>query len=350
MGYEIDYIAVGNGEKSGDAIAFRYGNLTGEGQRTQTVVVLDGGTIESARVLIKRLQNDYGTSIIDFLISTHPDMDHLSGVKELLEQLTVNTLYIHIPWQHIEEIKENFKEDFTIEQLTAKLQNEFDLVNEIVGLALDKKIIVEEPFVGTTITDELTILGPTKAYYEELLCQSDKTPNTKSALVQAQEMMKRLEEKVKTWVEDRFDREILDDNAETTPMNNTSIILYAVIDGQKILFTGDSGIPALTKAVDYANASNIDLTDLSFFHVPHHGSKHNLGNKLLKRIKSQTSFVSASKDSPKHPSKRITNALKKHKSRVYVTRGKHLRHHHNAPDRGWNPATEEVFHERFKEE
>ena len=33
MGYEIDYTAVGNGEKSGDAIAFRYGNLIGEGEK-----------------------------------------------------------------------------------------------------------------------------------------------------------------------------------------------------------------------------------------------------------------------------------------------------------------------------
>jgi len=231
MGYEIDYIAVGDGERSGDAIAFRYGNLTGEGEKSQTVVVLDGGTKESAEVLIKRVQNEYNTGTIDILISTHPDMDHLSGIKVLLEQLTVKTLYIHIPWQHIEEIKENLKEDFSIEELTKKLQEEFELVNEIIELALEKEVSVEEPFVGTSINNELAILGPTKTYYEELLCQSDKTPDTKSALEQAQEIIKKFEEKVKTWIEDNFDIEILDDNAETSPMNNTSVILYAVLDG-----------------------------------------------------------------------------------------------------------------------
>ena len=29
MAYEIDYMAVGDGEKGGDAIALRFGNLTG---------------------------------------------------------------------------------------------------------------------------------------------------------------------------------------------------------------------------------------------------------------------------------------------------------------------------------
>ena len=133
-------------------------------------------------------------------------------------------------------------------------------------------------------------------------------------------------------------------------MNNTSTIIYAVIDGRKILFTGDAGIPALTKAVDYANVTGVELTDLTFFHVPHHGSRHNLGNKLLHRIKSQVAYVSASKESPKHPSKRITNALIKHGSRVYVTRGGHLLHHHNSPDRGWGPAKKEEFNERFEED
>jgi beta-lactamase superfamily II metal-dependent hydrolase len=350
MGYEIDYIAVGNGEKSGDAIAFRYGNLIGEGEKTQTVVVLDGGTKESAETLIRRIQNEYGTSVIvDILISTHPDMDHLSGLKEILKQFPVNTLYIHIPWQHIDEIKENFKEDFTIEELTEKLQNEFDLVNEIVGLALEKGVAVEEAFVGTPINNELTILGPTKEYYEELLCQSDKTPDTKSAFEQARDMIKKFEEKVKTWIEDSFDIEILDDNAEKTPMNNTSVILLSVLDGHKVLFSGDAGIPALTKAVDLANAAGIELTDLRFLHVPHHGSRHNLGNKLLKRIKTETAYISASKEAPKHPSKRITNALKKHGAKVFVTKGTDLCHRYNAPNREWGPATEEIFYERFEE-
>ena len=43
MGLEIDFLSVGEGEKSGDAIALRYGNLFGP-RSEQTVLVIDGGT------------------------------------------------------------------------------------------------------------------------------------------------------------------------------------------------------------------------------------------------------------------------------------------------------------------
>jgi len=42
MGYEIDFHAVGDGEKSGDAITFRFGNLAGA-RSEQVVAVIDGG-------------------------------------------------------------------------------------------------------------------------------------------------------------------------------------------------------------------------------------------------------------------------------------------------------------------
>ncbi|MBF4307570.1 MBL fold metallo-hydrolase, partial [Vibrio anguillarum] len=42
MGYEIDFLGVGEESKSGDAIALRYGNLHGH-RDEQTVVVIDGG-------------------------------------------------------------------------------------------------------------------------------------------------------------------------------------------------------------------------------------------------------------------------------------------------------------------
>ena len=51
MGYEIDFLPVG--DKSGDAIALRYGNLFG--QRTeQTVVVVDGGSEDDTAAVARR--------------------------------------------------------------------------------------------------------------------------------------------------------------------------------------------------------------------------------------------------------------------------------------------------------
>ena len=48
MGYEIDFLPVGDGARSGDAIALRYGNLEGT-RAEQTVVVIDGGFTDDGR-------------------------------------------------------------------------------------------------------------------------------------------------------------------------------------------------------------------------------------------------------------------------------------------------------------
>ena len=46
MGFEVDFLPVGEGEKSGDAIAIRCGNLNGS-RNEQFVMVIDGGTLDS---------------------------------------------------------------------------------------------------------------------------------------------------------------------------------------------------------------------------------------------------------------------------------------------------------------
>jgi len=104
-------------------------------------------------------------------------------------------------------------------------------------------------------------------------------------------------------------------------------------------------------AAEYAEGQGIALTDLSFLDVPHHGSKRNLSSKVLAKIKAGTAFVSAAEGSPKHPAKKVTNALKKHGARVYVNnKGNTIQHGHNAPDRSnWGPAPEEIFHSRVEE-
>ncbi len=47
QGYEIDFLPVGNGDRSGDAIAMRYGT-----PNNYKVIVYDGGTKESGKALV----------------------------------------------------------------------------------------------------------------------------------------------------------------------------------------------------------------------------------------------------------------------------------------------------------
>ena len=88
MGYEIDILAVGEGERSGDAIAIRCGNMWGRPDE-QSVIVIDGGTIDSGERLVHHIKTVYGTNNVLMVLSTHPDGDHSSGLTVVLEELKV---------------------------------------------------------------------------------------------------------------------------------------------------------------------------------------------------------------------------------------------------------------------
>src|SRR3989338_125782 len=103
MQYEIDYIPVGTGEKGGDAIALRYGDFSSP--TTQNVVVIDGGTKDSGKKLVEHIKTFYGTSYVDLVVASHLHTDHISGLTEVLENLTVAKIAVHCPWDHTQAIK-----------------------------------------------------------------------------------------------------------------------------------------------------------------------------------------------------------------------------------------------------
>lgn len=99
MEYEIDFLPVGDASSSGDAICLRYSNDEGV---TWHVGVIDGGTQASGEALCQHIQTHYGTTTVDFLICTHPDQDHASGLSNVMEQLTVKKLLMHCPWDYVD--------------------------------------------------------------------------------------------------------------------------------------------------------------------------------------------------------------------------------------------------------
>ena len=144
--------------------------------------------------------------------------------------------------------------------------------------------------------------------------------------------------------------ELLDEFGVTSAENSSSAVCLLHFDGNKYLFTGDSGVESLKKVIEYANNNGIDLTNLYFLQVPHHGSKRNVSPIILNAIKGEVAYVSASKDAPKHPSKKVLNALKKRGTRVYSTEGTNLISVHNRPMRpGYSTINPHVFYDKVEE-
>lgn len=344
MQYEIDYIPVGSGEKGGDAIALRYGDFSDP--MKQNVVVIDGGTKESGKLLVEHIKAYYRTTYVDCVVASHLHSDHISGLTEVIENLQVGKLVLHCPWDYTQAIKKMTMTSLPLGRLETKLEKSLSGLSRLVDLAISKKIPVEQPFRGEQILGGLHVLGPSREYYLELLANFGITPVVKEEN-QLEKTMTFIKEAI-TWVAETLDIETLSDEyRDTDPENNSSLCLLLTDGVVKMLFTGDAGKGALTQVINYSDSIGLDLAGLDFFDVPHHGSKRNLGPTILNKLTPKQSFISSPpKGDPKHPSRKVVNALLRRSSAVHTNKnGLILCHHSNdVPVRaGWVSATPELF-------
>ncbi|MDH3382071.1 MAG: MBL fold metallo-hydrolase [Flavobacteriaceae bacterium] len=346
MQYEIDFLPVGDGESGGDAITIRYGDFSNP--QKQYVVVIDGGTKESGKKIVEHIEKYYGTTYVDLVIATHLHQDHTSGLTEVLENLQVGKLAMHLPWSYTEEIKKMTKTESTTKRLETKLEKSISTISTLEDLATEKNIEIIEPFCGDTLLDDnFLVLNPSENYYTDLLVNFKSTPEVKKEHSLVDDITT-FAKSAFEWIEESLDIETLsDDYEDTSPENNSSLILLFKIDEKRFLFTGDAGKEAINKTIEYSEEIEEDLKNLYFLDVPHHGSKRNLGPSILDYLKPQRAYISCPKEGdPKHPSRKVKNALIRRDCRVFTTQGSSLSL--NATRDGWVSATPEKFSDKVE--
>jgi beta-lactamase superfamily II metal-dependent hydrolase len=361
LGFEVDFMPVGDYEKGGDAITMRWGDLNAE-RSEQFVAVIDGGTKDSGEELVQHIKKYYNTDLVNLVVSSHPDADHSSGLTVVLEELKVKELWMHCPWNHAQDIKEFFEDNrITNRSLKKTLIESLQNAYKLESIAKQKQIPVFEPFSDFAKAEHpIVILGPNREFYDSLLPNFRETPEPREAMTLPTRAVKVVKETI-NWIAETWGKETLTDPqvGETSGENNTSVILLFQIDGKKFLFTGDAGIEALNNAIDKANNLKIDLMNTGFLQIPHHGSKHNIGPTILNKIIGEklpkaevlrTAFVSApKKGEPKHPSRKVVNAFIRRGAKVFATQGNKISHFNDAPDRGWIKAEPLPFHDKVAE-
>ncbi|MFW7524797.1 ComEC/Rec2 family competence protein [Vibrio ostreicida] len=343
MGYEVDFHAVGQESKSGDAITIRIN----DGQ-SQSVIVIDGGYKDNGKVVTEHIKKHYGTEVVDLMISTHPDADHINGLFHIIENLTVNKLMISKPWE-FDNLSEHFSDGrFTDKSLGEKISSSLNKAVDLVNLAEEQDVEVITPNASMNMTfssAQLVILGPSEDYYKELLPKILNEKPAEKTELGLESIIKSMINKI----ESIWGKDTLSEDAETSPLNSTSIITMINSDGNSLLFTGDSGIEALKNASSQYTIWSSGF-DLKMFQVPHHGSRRNISSEVLDtyigshlnkgETRNISAICSAAKDSDKHPRDSVVNALCHRGVKVIATKGTSIRHHHNMGKRaGWeNPV------------
>ena len=344
---EIDFLPVNSKGKSGDCITLRYTKT--DSWNDQKVITIDGGTLESGDNLIGHLEKYYNTNKIDLAILTHPDGDHASGMRRIIENCTVKKIWMHEPWEHSERIRKKFQDGrITDNSLNERIKNAYNFAKEISEMAEEKDITIVHPFSGTSFDDVLRVISPSKSYYESLLPNFSRTPEPKERTIM-EKTFSTLEKAI-NWVKETLTYETLDEEGKTSFENMSSVISMLQLDGRRYLFTGDAGMEAFHKGIEYCNDKLIDISYVNLLQVPHHGSKRNISPSILDTIKCRSAFISASKDSDKHPSRKVTNALYRRDAKVFTTEGSILRHHYNAGEReGFSNANPLPFYNEVQE-
>lgn len=354
-GYEIDFIPVDSGKKNGDAISIR---IVENG--ITKIYVIDGGTKTSGQNLVDHIKKYYETDKVDYLINTHPDLDHISGMTIVLEQLDVKELWMHKPWEHAHEIIDDILDNrVTVNSLTNRLHDSLKIAKELEQMAIKKRIPVHEPFQGENI-GHFHVLSPQKDWYIELIKGFNNMPASDKSSTFIGEAIKTFADTIKT-VFENWNIETLSEDGLTSDKNESSVVLFGRLPNNfDVLFTADAGLIGLNKAYDYALRNGLDLKICKFIQMPHHGGRRNVSPSLLDKLlgpklpenstPTKTAFVNTSKDCPEHPKKSVSNAFIRRGAKVIATNGQTKCKHWGYPSRdGWVAVTPLPFFNQVEE-
>jgi beta-lactamase superfamily II metal-dependent hydrolase len=325
---EVDFLPVGKAGRHGDAIALRFSRPDGDGFAH---VVIDAGFEENGPALVEHFDRYYGTRSVDIALLTHPDADHIGGMGTVLSELRVNALCVH-------RLGERGGASLPAAQA----------VDELIELAESRGTTMYEPFAGLNgLGGAFRILGPTEDYYDELVAaqvaeaEERAGRGARSGIAAAirqlgQQMLAALPREVP-----------FGDAGGTNPRNNSSAITLLTIERHRLFFPADAGVPAIDRALDWAQASRIEATRPNLVQLPHHGSRHNASSDLLNRLlgeagqaQTRIACVNVAPEAEKHPSPRVANGFMRRGYHVHQTKGNSKRYSDDAPPRpGWSTST-----------
>lgn len=345
MKFEIEMIDV----KAADAFLIHYVEDNGYSH----IIMVDSGNYEDSEKLIHHIRAYYDKVtiegwtgyLVDYAVVTHPDDDHIGGYVRILEDIRdgklkdfrFNSFWVNDPTQHEFEPEDvvGVKKQKTLD---AKLKCVYDYKEDDSRNLLDLIDLIgirrNEAFAGDYLEKpKITILSPTKDYYESLL------PNFRNRLKFHWDL-EAIEENVYSEDQDTSDNKTLsktlDDASDDGSAHNQSSIVFLLEseEGEKFLFTGDAGRDAFNHVPQELLGS---FNGVDWMKVPHHGSKHNLDTTIIRHVNPKEAYISTEKEG-KYLNRCTVFALKKNNTKVYSTSQNRISIRHGAlkAREGWS--------------
>lgn len=151
--YQIRFFSVGSESKGGDAILIE---VFDENDKPH-LAIIDGGYSEDGQNMVDYLVKRYGDDnkvVVDVVFNTHPDLDHISGLKTILEsdKLEVANLVFNRPWRDAGLKKEWFTDGrITQDSLINRIRDTFSIADDLESIAFKKGVNVYKGEPGLTV-------------------------------------------------------------------------------------------------------------------------------------------------------------------------------------------------------
>jgi len=316
--YEVEMLPVGDGDRSGDALALRFTHpFTGNYAR----VIIDAGFDDDGDALVEHVKHYYETDTVELALLSHPDGDHIGGMGKVVRGLNVRRLGVYRLSAH-----------------GGSSLRASPAVEDLIATAQGQGTEVFEPFAGQQFFGgALTVLSPTEAWYEELVAQqvAEEAGLKAAAAVQESALLEAASRKISRLLNAIGTAGIeipFDDKGGPGPRNNSSLVTMLEIEGFRALLAADAGVEALDRGWTWLEQNGRDASPPNLVQIPHHGSRKNGSSELLDRILGPTgqaihsvAYVSAVADSAVHPSAKIWNAFYRRGYDPHATAGRKIR-------------------------
>lgn len=217
-------------------------------------VLIDCGlndSISENSKYIEHYLDSYGVETIDCLILTHPDTDHIGNAEFIMDNFGVGKVFIS-----------------TIPQ---SMTDDFSTFSRVIDKIREKGIQSEVSDCTKSIRGD--------GYFLAFL-----SPNPKGT------------------TDSSYDNLIKNDPPTDLDKNNLSPIIYMMANGKKFLFTGDAQKSQENLIINnfineiyqnlYHKDLDIDLTNVDYLKVSHHGSSDATGQEFLQFINPKNAIIS----------------------------------------------------------
>lgn len=244
----------------------------------QTVFLIDAGRDFRARKCLERYLPFWQTQITGVIL-THPDSDHISGLKSVIKRYRVKWLF------------SNF------------LPNKKGEYREIYDALVDSGAIVKPFVAGEKIDVKFSISN-----FQFLWNKTQKSENLINHIL----------------IYSLWPKEIHKESEKTNLFSNVSVV---EIGESKFLMLADSeietqlGLLKLIRNVKLGNLGNGReiLEGYQAVKVSHHGSTKNFSLTLFRELLPQYAIISVGKNKYGHPGKKVLSELEKLKIQILQT-------------------------------